>query len=339
MVLAGLIVLGSQARGPAQYGAGATQTYVVTPDLGPWMISTTYYTGEQAKAMAAKMVEELRTTYRLPAYVFNYGEEDRAKEKERIEKEKERIKELLRRQEEYLKGIEHAPGPPLHVRTRRFEDQCVVLVGGYRDEATARRELDRLKKLKPPDPKKVPLAMALIQRPNSDRMEMSYVNPFAQSFVVHNPSIKQVAQAPQNKPDPILTTLNAAEEFSLLKCSKKFTLAIAQFQGATTIVSDVDKGKKKNGSFLDGIGRGGDPGQALNAAAMNAHEVARLFKRLNFEVYVLHARYYSLVTVGGFDRLDEPAVQAAQRQLAQLIPKLEKVPLLREPVPMAIPHP
>jgi hypothetical protein len=311
--------------------------YEVTPDLGPWMISTTYYTGPQAREMAYKLVNELRTNYRLPAYVFNYGEEEKKKEQERIQKERERIQELLRRQAEYLQGMEHAPAK-MYIRTRRFEDQCIVLVGGYRDQATARRELDRLKKLKAPDPKKVPLAQAFLIQPHSDKVEVTYVNPFAQSFVVHNPTIKQEA-APPSKPDPLLAKLNAREPDSLLKCRKRFTLAVAQFHGATIVVSDVEKGKKGNGGFLDRLGIGGEPGQALNAAALNAHEVATLLKRLNLEAYVLHAQHYSLVTVGGFDHLDEPGVAAVRRQLTQLKPSLEKLPMLREPVPMAIPHP
>jgi hypothetical protein len=339
MVLAGLAMLGWQTRLPAQNAADPIRGYQVTPELGPWMISTQYYTGPEAKELACQLANELRTTYRLPAHIFNYVEEERKLEQERVRKEKERLRELLRRQEEYLKGMEHAPGPPIHVWTRRFEDQCVVLIGGYRDEATARRELDRLKKLKPPDPKKVRLGVTWIQRPKSERAEATYVSPFAQSFVVHNPAVKQAPQVAQAKPDPMLPRLNAEEEFSLLKCPKRFTLAVALFRGASTVVSDLNKGKKENGSFLDRLGQGGEPGQALCAAAWNAHEVAKVLKQLKLEVYVLHAPYYSLVTVGSFDRLDEPALQATQRDLAQLKPSLQKVPMLPEPMPIAIPHP
>jgi hypothetical protein len=296
------------------------------------MICTSYYSGPEARQDALQLVNELRTNYRLPAYVFNYSDQERLKEQERLRQEKERIHQLLEQQARVLGDMGATQTAPVHVRTRRFEEQCAVLIGGYADEKKARKDLDRIKALKPPDPKRVKLASIVQIRQKEG--EQIWVSPFAHAFVVPNPMIKKAPAANKNQPDPLLKELNAGESYSLLQCPKRFTLAVSEFHGVTTLQE-----KTATSRFLSALHLGGGSGEALNASALNAHNVAEALRKLNFQAYVLHTRFYSLVTVGGYDTPDDPRLKADQNQLVQLAPKLQPLPMLPEPLPLEIPRP
>jgi hypothetical protein len=336
--LAGLAVLAAQVPGPAQVGGRVIpeQGYEITPQLGPWMICTTYYQGEDARKNAEKLLTELRTNYHLPAYLFNYSDQERAKEQERIQKERQRIQQLLDQQADALRGMGAMQIAPVHIRTRRFEDQCAVLIGGYPDEKAARKDLDRIKRLPPPDPRRVPLHTIYSRQVLDKPGEQIFVSPFAKAFVVPNPMVKQTPANDPHKPDPFLKRLNAGESLSLLRCSRCYTLVVSEFHGVTSLEE-----RSASSKFLGWL-KGGQT-ETLNAAALNAHNWAdRLHKWCNLETYVLHTRYYSLVTVGSFDSLDDPRLKAMQQQLAQLpqqAPELRQVPMLPQALPLEVPRP
>src|SRR5262249_25817790 len=145
----------------------AVDDYHVRPEAGPWMICTASYTGPEAAQLANKLVTEIRRDYKLPAYYFNRGAEERQKQKEEID----RIRKL---------------SPEGRIRIIRIEDQFAVLVGGYKDMETARKELDRIKKL--PPPKSVPQDSVGISVPQKG-VDRAFLNPFQHSFVVRNPSV------------------------------------------------------------------------------------------------------------------------------------------------------
>ncbi len=335
--LAGLAALAVQSPGPAQVANDPGRGYEVTPAAGPWLVLTTCYTGPQAKELARQLAEELRTTYKLPAYVFCY-DEDKKKEEERVNKLREQQLQYLRQMSQQTDPDVQIHGQPLatriHIRRQRFEDQCGVLVGGYADQDTAFRELKRMKQLKPPDPHKVALNATWIANPQKKGFEVAYLSPFNQAFVVRNPTVKAPPPEDRNKPDPFLKKLNENEQYNLLKCRKPWTLAVTQFRGPTTIQSDPGAGK----SFLAKLGLGASSADALNATAVNAHNVAELLRKLNFEAYVLHTRYASVVTVGGFDRPDDPQLQAARQRIQGLGLDRSPIPMLSPPLPMQIPQ-
>src|SRR5436309_6423886 len=69
-LVGGLAVLAAVGRGFAiPLDTDPSRDYPVTPEVGPWMISVTYFEGEQAKQLAHEMVLELRKQG-YPAYVF-----------------------------------------------------------------------------------------------------------------------------------------------------------------------------------------------------------------------------------------------------------------------------
>ena len=85
---------------------------------------------------ARQMVIELRSTYKLHAYVHNHGAEERRKEYERV-------REIVKKQQDFIKET-GAIATPIRVRHMRIEEQCAVLVGGYKTDDEAKRSLQQI---------------------------------------------------------------------------------------------------------------------------------------------------------------------------------------------------
>jgi hypothetical protein len=282
------------------------------------MICAACYVGEQAPQLAHDLVLEIRTRYNLPAYVINRGEEER------------------RRQREELKRL-HERYPDSHVplHTTRVEDQCAVLIGGYKDMETARRALKDIKKLQPSSEKLMhPWAEVFIPKKEGEEGKIveGYMNPFLNGFVVRNPTAP-LERPVENKSDHFLKDLNAHESLSVLKCKKPWTMVVATFQGLQVIQA---KSQEPEGFFEKLLGKSG--GDTLEASGHNARNLANALRKLNFEAYVLHTRWGSIVTIGCYDRSDDPQMGQVQRSLASL--QLgQGLNLMAQPLPMEIPRP
>ncbi|HEY1379707.1 MAG TPA: hypothetical protein VGF55_23085 [Gemmataceae bacterium] len=305
----------------------------VTPQAGPWLICAASYSGPPSRGQAEELANEIRGRYHLPAYVFNRTAEERRQEKERVE----------RLREEHRKRLELAglpPDTPVHIRTVRIEDQYAVLVGGYKDDVTARKELDRIRTLKPasddlnhqayvPDAKGV--------------MHVQAVNPFRSAFVCRNPSVPVEKPKQDDDLDARLKKYNASEPYSLLKSSKPFTLVVKAYKGAARLQS-----QSATSSVMQKMGMDREFGNVLNANANQAHQVAEFLRKFGVEAYVLHTEYNSYVTVGGFDAPDDPRLaQMQQWFVAEManpksnIGQLHTVAMVQfytEPMPMAVPQ-
>jgi hypothetical protein len=328
-------VFGQIGQEPAPFPQAAQTSHPVTPQAGPWMILAACYTGPDAQQKAEELIQEIRAHYNnLPAYGFNRGEEERRKERERIAEMKERQREYLRKQ-----GLPEDT-PLRSPKTVRIEDQFAVLVGGYKDMETARKDLDRIRKLEPP--RKLQHT-AYVPDAATGRMQEQAVNPFKTAFVVPNPTAS-VEKAADDKPDPRLKEYNADESYSLLKCPKPWTLVVKSYQGASVIQS-----QSTPNSVMEKLGLGKKAGDLLNANAKMAHQVAEILrtKQLGFEAYVLHTEHNSYVTVGGFDGSDDPKLEQMQRffinemnrpgsGLNQLHFRAQFFP---QPMPMPVPRP
>jgi hypothetical protein len=289
------------------------QDFQVTKEQGPWMIMVHAYTGPEAAIMARDMVKELRSpSYKLPAYTFNYGAEEKRKEYERK-------KAIYEKHLEFLVKNGLPQNQPFPIRTVRINEQVGVLIGGYSSEDAARRMVDHIHKLKPLDPNKVMLDKRVFygEEPKKgatkvDMLQEGYVNPFLGAWVTHNPTVKQERPADWDKPDmALLRKLNAGESYSLLNNKKKLTLAVKEFRTPAMLQPK----EEATGSFLDALGLGGKGGQRVDAAATSAHNLAEYFHQAKLEAYVLHTKYYSVVCVGGYDSVDDPGL----RNMANLI--------------------
>jgi hypothetical protein len=336
---------GNRPSQPSEEVPDINQDIQVKKELGPWMIMVHAYSGPDAPAMARQMVIELRNTYKLPAYTFNYGAEERRKEYERK-------KAIVDKQMEYLAKNGLPLDEKIRVRTMRIPEQVGVLIGGYASEEAAIRAKDQVRKLKPLDPSKVMLDKRVLyveekKKDNSplqaNKAMEGYVNPFLGAFVAHNPTVKLVRPADWDKVDmALLQRLNAGETYSLLNCKKPFTLVVKDFKTPTLFQQQAEKG-----SFLEKIGLGGKSGQRIDAAAESAHNLAGLLHKANLDAYVLHTKYTSVVCVGGYDSVDDPNMRSMANlietkvlpQIAQLFPALPGQTVAQaKVVPWPVPH-
>jgi hypothetical protein len=315
---------------PAQPSA-TTNPYPLTPTAGPWLICAATYQGPDGFDLALQVAQQLRQEHRMTTYIYNRGDEERKAQQQEWEALKKRY-----------------PGVPLRKRTYRVVDQYAVMVGDFKDLAAASSYLSRVKKLPLPKLKlpgdRSPYEVVTYQEPNPGQKEpvikRAYVNPFHNAMVVRNP-LAPAAQTNKPKWDPFWKQLNANEEYSLLRNPKPWTLVVKEYMGARTL-----QPRESSSSFLSALGFGNSRGEALDACAAQAHELARFLRHqgLGLESWVLHTRYSSVVTVGGFDSPDDPELQTARQKIARLSFKSQNgggdpIGLLPQPIPVEVPRP
>jgi hypothetical protein len=314
------------AGGPAS--AAPANPFPVTPGAGPWLVCAATYVGPDGAELSHQMALELRNRHGMTAYIYNRGDEERRKQEQEWEEQKKRY-----------------PGAPVRRRGYRVQDQYAVLVGNnFKDFAAASAFLPKVKNLPMPDLKLVQVLMLSQETDPKTRkavVKRVPVNPFQNALVVHNPTVPNTLP-PKPKWDPFWKKLNAEEEYSLLKNPKAYTLLVKEYSGAQ-IVQD----QKASGGFLSALGLGGaKPGEALNAAAAQAHALAEFLAKpqFGFKTWVLHMRYSSAVCVGGFDGPDDPELQRVARRLSTLRfsagnTGADPIGLLPNPIPVEVPRP
>lgn len=275
----GLALLALTQRGVSgpRVEADPNKLYPITPDAGQWVICAASYMGDDAHELARQTIHQLRRRDNLPAYFFDYSEQER--------------KEM----QDYLKGRKGRV---------RIQDQCGVLIGGFKDEKSARDALNDIKHLKMPELDLGAQKSAYDTHFDPATGKQVRINPFANAFVTRNPSVPRSQQEPEK--DPFLKSLNDGESYSLLKNPKPWSLAVKGYVCSTAYTSGG-----ASSSFLDKLWPGKNTSDVLGAGAAQAHELARILRELGMDAYVLHLRKQSLVTVGGFDGPDDPKLQQA----------------------------
>ena len=309
------------------------QDIQITPAAGAWMIFLISYSGDDGPAEARKMVSEVRSTYRLPAYVFYYGAEDRRKENERVRK-------LLQEQSEfYRKNNLAPPDDGLTIRHRSIDVQYAVLIGGAPDADAAKAILARVRKFDAPNPKTVQMESRFSGEETKDGKITNgyahYINPFHRAFICRNPSVvKQEAAPAKDEPTdlPSLKRMNANESFSLLACPRRLTLAVKEFR-TPFMMQDRNAAPGLWDSLMS-------KSDGADKTALDAHNLADTLRKLRLEAYVLHTKFSSVVSVGGFDGPDDPALKSMQELLAARFNQgpYTQIQFFYRPVPMAIPR-
>ena len=329
-----------------------------TPQIGPCMICIQSYITKEAPEWARQMAGELRGTYKLQAYVFTYGVEERRKEYERVKVMfdqqrkafKDRGLELM-----YATRAKGAAEPPTAVlsndlplgvamRTLKVQHipvQCAVLVGGFANEDAANRALQSIRDLRPPDPNRVKLDQKFyIDLEGKSKIDAKdiHVNPFKRAFVCRNPSVKQDAAGAGSDPldMKLLRKLNSDEPYSLLNCRKPITLAVKQFQTFVTV-----QDREKSANLLENFGFRTRAGEGIDRAAHDAHALADLMRKNKttpLEAYVLHTKFTSVVSIGTYDSLQDPNLIAMRRQLGGKLREWPQMAFFPEPQPMMVPR-
>ncbi len=303
---------------PYQESPDINQDIRISPEQGPWVICLISYVGPEAAQEARKLVAELRVTYQLPALVYNTSAEERRQEYERV-------KEAIIKKRESYRQQQIPDTMPIRVPRRIIQDQYAVMVGGYADEKVARKALHDLRRLPLPDSNKILLDPKFYKVPqidpktnqivteNGKRDERYSVDLFGCGFVGPNPTIKFERPADSNKFKLAdLQKLNRHEPFSLLQCPKPVTLVIKILSTPTQLQQNT---KAPKGGFLASLGLGGKSYGHEDAAATSAHSLAEYLHKIQINAYVLHTRYCSYVTVGAFDRENDPALLSMQQHL------------------------
>jgi hypothetical protein len=337
LVLAVGLLAGAWSQAAPRIEADPTKDYVIVPEAGPWVICAAYFTGPEGPDLARQLVYQIRSQYNLPAYTFNHTDEERRRQQAEMDAERERL-------------LQKYPQAQLKKRSIRIEEQVAVLIGGYPDDFKAREALKAIKKLPPPNLKlssgKSALDTFLVGSPDNQpvrEIKQAQVNPFMTAFPARNPSISQQVQV--KKVDPLLNTLNENEDYSLLRSSKPWTLVVKEYAGTMTLMSS--QVNNTSGSFFEKLFGTNKQTEALNAAALQAHELARVLRQLNFEAYVLHMRNSSVVAIGSFDSGNDPQMQRVGQQLASLRERMvgsapnhaDPFQLFPSPVPYQVPRP
>jgi hypothetical protein len=315
----------------------APNPYPLPPDAPPFLICAAAFSGPDGADLARQVCAQLRKKG-LTAYVYNRGDEERRRQDE----EWERMKAAY-------------PGVPVRKKGVRIVDNYAVLVAGWRDFQSASEHLAGIKKLPMPEltlPNGRPAydvqAFQEID-PNTGKpsgpTKQGRVNPYHSAMVTRNPLAPGAAAASRPKFDPFWKKLNADEEYSLLACRGKYTLLVKEYTGMRTF---QEPPQSRAGGFLEAIGLKGKSCDMLDAAAAQAHELAKLLRdrRFGFKAFVLHTRNASLVTVGEFRGPDDPEMQRVLRQLASLKFNSDKngggpdpIGLLAQPLPVEVPRP
>lgn len=138
------------------------QDIMVTKDIGEWMICISSYSGPEAHAWARQLVAELRgPNYKLPAYVFTKGQEEKRREDERIRK----IIESRKKLEAYANstGGNVYQGPLRVKKYNSLSEQVAIVIGGYETMEAARKAMDDIRKLPAPIPRKSRWTACILQ--------------------------------------------------------------------------------------------------------------------------------------------------------------------------------
>lgn len=297
----------------------------VRPEHGGWMIVVKSYTGDAAQKNAEILAAEIRQTYRAAAWLFEWGAEERQLEEARRDEVRKRFRQeyepfIKLHEEMKLKaaqqGTEFLDEPiKYHLPKFNYTQQWAVLVGGFKDMDAARSALNTVRTW--PAPKNAALldkAMLV----GGGKGEGTYLNPFPNAFVVPNPAVHRNDPTRAPLADPAIVKLNSEEPASLLKARKPWTLLVKRF-----IVPNRVAGNETQVSAIERLFSEDTAEKWLEATARQARELATTLRNTQTrdgqrpypDVFVLHARTESIVTVGQFDSVEDPALVAAYQAL------------------------
>jgi cell division septation protein DedD len=314
--------------------------WAVKLDHGPWMICVRAYSGPNSRELAEKLVQEIRTTYKTAAYVFERNGAERRAELAQIEairqKERAKAEPFLRQLEQERKKAEatgsvfiddRKPTIKVPVPYHQTPEQWAVLIGGFNSQEDARRALDVVKGFKDPADKSL-MDRALVgaqtgKQGEEWKSEWNYINPYRGAIVVPNPHVTNANREEKGKLDPEVVEMNREAPFSLLKAKKPWTLIVRSYTVPIRFVGKDDK-VEKDGNLIDRVMNTGVKKKDLYT--VTAEEAVGLATALShpkmengpFKSFVLHHRTGTIVTVGEFDAPDDPELLRTQNILKAL---------------------
>lgn len=271
--------------------------YKLSPKHGPWMIMVASFTdvpeerrkkGLTASQAANQLVYEIRKLG-VPAYTYHRDQ--------LLGQVNESSKSGNRRDKSYIAR----------------KDQIAVVAGnfGRADDPQAKKILEYFKKKFEPQFLKDDRYGGIISktpgRPTALSRAQMTTNPLMSSDDVKRKTI-----------DPLVKRLNADMQYSLLKNKGKYTLRVATFKGTSSIVQVGNQQPKKAKNIFEKM-----LGDSLDESGKKAWELTETLRAArkvgygrDFEAYVYHDRYSSIVTVGSFDSPSDPRIAEYARRFS-----------------------
>jgi hypothetical protein len=273
---------------------------------GPWLILATTFRGESARDDARKLVYELRSRHRLPAYTheksFDYTGEQQ--------------------------GVGLNPdGSPKKMRYANAARviEVAVLVGDFAsfEDPRGQKSLQMVKGLRPEalgGPAAKARLVADFLQANREHTQATAKLPMHAAILIPNPLLPDDYFARQEVDDFVLA-MNAEVDHTLLDCPGRYTVRVATFTGAGTFSSGDETPPTPASGFVDvnrfldalkGTGwkdpqlRGVDQESRLVEAADNAHRLTEALRRAGWQAWEFHDRDSSIVCVGSVDQLAVP---------------------------------
>jgi len=264
--------------------------YGLTQENGPWLIVAASFSGPGAEEQAQALADELRSQFRLAAYIheMNFKQGDDAPGR----------------------GLDEY-GAPVRRRFQRGDQvrELAVLVGDFPsiEDPDAQKMLERIKTLQPNalnvDAEKTAQSMAKVRRFEDALLEKMGKNrkrgPMGQAFFTRNPMLPREYLVPKGV-DSFVAKMNDGVENSLLDCPGKYTIRVATFRGKTILQASATE-EQTSKSFWNR--RKVDEDNPLIEAAENAHLLTKELRSHGYEAFEFHDRTESIVTIGSFDQV------------------------------------
>lgn len=319
---------------PATAANPAAHPWYVKPELGQWMICVQAYVGDKAQMNAEALATEIREKYKVPAYLFERGGDDKRREEARYAaelarkraEEEQQFQDLMAklRAESAAKGIEFIePKRNLIVPHVKYQVQYAVLIGGWPTMEAARKELDKVRKWAPPANTSLMDTTVIENRPKDGGKatgERAYINPFQVATVAKNPVAPMQMDAEGEALLKLTLSMNTQEEYSVLKIQKPWTIVVKHFTPPNEV-----KGKDADRSMMERLFK--PQKDVMVATAEHARSMAKMLRDMKptekfpygpFESYVLHTKNGSLVCVGQFDSAEDPKLMQMQEIIGMI---------------------
>jgi hypothetical protein len=260
------------------------EPYLLTKDVGPFMVLARVFRGVDAERMALALVKELRNEYKLPAYILRTKDYP--------------SRSLVRGTPPTVPSQVMQPNVRMPEKIRTF-DEAAVLVGNEKTLADQEKLWREVKKLSPkclegmstPFPWRTGLYQAL-----------RTTNPYVPAQLLY----------PRTR-DRLMVKMNSGLR-SIANCPGRYSLQVAEFSGRSAFQLNP---QQQIGQIMPDLKT--SPLQtAHDDAEKLADKLARApeIQRLGMPVYVFHDRTSSRVFVGSFnDPQDQGAYKARETAL------------------------
>jgi hypothetical protein len=259
------------------------EAYLLTKDVGPYMVFARVFRGKDAERTALALVKELRTDFGLPAFIL------RTKDFPGVNQ--------MRGAAASGPAPAMAPAGKLTAKTRTFAE-AAVFIG---DEKTPAAQEKLLREIKNIHPK----CLEGVSTPFWWRTGLS------SAFRVTNPYMA-VRQVSSQANDRLVVRMNSGLR-SIANCPGRYSLQVADFSGRTAFqlnpnVAPTQLLPNLNSSPLR---KAADDAERMADKLSKAPEI----QRLGLPIYVFHDRTTSKVFVGSFNDPRDPAAAALRNQL------------------------